>query len=261
MRDIFVLTERDLRACVHLDRAAVDVVEQAFRALLVQVVGGTVTAVGHLPHKGLCGGLATCLVRKSGQVVRPLPQADVAVVDAPVRALEVRVKGDVRCEEALDLRRDVEGVAVLGRTVQHALEHEPRVAIECGTVRPADVAEHARHARVLGTPGQHLERAGVRHHDHVRLVLPREALDRRAVEGDPVGERVLELLDGDRDGLEEAEDVREPEADELHIVVAARLQHVVRLDGGDVVEPGSHGRIVVCTCFGTVSRPRASASR
>src|SRR5688500_3105301 len=33
MRDIFVLTERDLRACVHLDRAAVDVVEQAFRAL------------------------------------------------------------------------------------------------------------------------------------------------------------------------------------------------------------------------------------
>jgi ectoine utilization protein EutC len=33
MRDIFVLTERDLRASVHLDRAAVDVVEQAFRAL------------------------------------------------------------------------------------------------------------------------------------------------------------------------------------------------------------------------------------
>src|SRR5918996_15152 len=33
MRDIFVLTERDLRGCVHLDRAAVDVVEQAFRAL------------------------------------------------------------------------------------------------------------------------------------------------------------------------------------------------------------------------------------
>src|SRR5262245_17887423 len=33
MRDIFVLTEKDLRACVRLDRAAVDVVEQAFRAL------------------------------------------------------------------------------------------------------------------------------------------------------------------------------------------------------------------------------------
>ncbi|HJR20290.1 MAG TPA: ornithine cyclodeaminase family protein, partial [Dongiaceae bacterium] len=33
MRDIFVLTERDLRACVQLDQAAVDVVEQAFRAL------------------------------------------------------------------------------------------------------------------------------------------------------------------------------------------------------------------------------------
>lgn len=33
MRDIFVLTERDLRACVRLDRAAVGIVEQAFRAL------------------------------------------------------------------------------------------------------------------------------------------------------------------------------------------------------------------------------------
>lgn len=33
MRDIFVLTERDLRACVQIDRAAIDVVEQAFRSL------------------------------------------------------------------------------------------------------------------------------------------------------------------------------------------------------------------------------------
>jgi ectoine utilization protein EutC len=33
MRDIFVLTERDLRGCVTLDGTAIDVVEQAFRAL------------------------------------------------------------------------------------------------------------------------------------------------------------------------------------------------------------------------------------
>lgn len=33
MRDIFVLTERDLRGCVALDGTAIDVVEQAFRAL------------------------------------------------------------------------------------------------------------------------------------------------------------------------------------------------------------------------------------
>jgi ornithine cyclodeaminase len=33
MRDIFVLTERDLRSCVTLDGTAIDVVEQAFRAL------------------------------------------------------------------------------------------------------------------------------------------------------------------------------------------------------------------------------------
>jgi ornithine cyclodeaminase len=33
MRDIFVLTERDLRGCVQLDGTAIDVVEQAFKAL------------------------------------------------------------------------------------------------------------------------------------------------------------------------------------------------------------------------------------
>jgi ornithine cyclodeaminase len=33
MRDIIVLTERDLRGCVNLDCTAIDVVEQAFRAL------------------------------------------------------------------------------------------------------------------------------------------------------------------------------------------------------------------------------------
>jgi ornithine cyclodeaminase len=33
MRDIFVLTEKDLRGCVGLDLAAIDIVEQAFRAL------------------------------------------------------------------------------------------------------------------------------------------------------------------------------------------------------------------------------------
>lgn len=33
MRDIFVLTEKDLRGCVTLDLAAIDVVERAFRAL------------------------------------------------------------------------------------------------------------------------------------------------------------------------------------------------------------------------------------
>lgn len=33
MRDIFVLTERDLRGCVGLDLAAIEIVEQAFRAL------------------------------------------------------------------------------------------------------------------------------------------------------------------------------------------------------------------------------------
>jgi ectoine utilization protein EutC len=38
MRDVFVLTERDLRSCMQLDKAAIHVVEQAFSALTTDLV-------------------------------------------------------------------------------------------------------------------------------------------------------------------------------------------------------------------------------
>ena len=51
------------------------------------------------------------------------------------------------------------------------------------------------------------------------------ALERRAVEPDAVLERRLELGDGDREALEQAEHVDEPEADEPHAALLDRAQH------------------------------------
>ena len=50
-----------------------------------------------------------------------------------------------------------------------------------------------------------------------------------AVEALALFERLLQLLDGDREALQRAEDVGEPEADELDVVVAAGLEYVVFL--------------------------------
>src|SRR5690606_23837636 len=92
-----------------------------------------------------------------------------------------------------------------------------RVGERCLTVGREDVAEHARRSAPVAAPRQGLERRGVRSRDHVRLEDPRESLDRRAVEADALAERGLELRRRDRDRLERAEHVGEPESDEADV--------------------------------------------
>ncbi len=138
----------------------------------------------------------------------------------PSRVLEV---------EELDLRPDVEGEAEGGGARQVALEHLARVAGEGRAVREVDVAEHARHAALARAPGQQLEGRGVGDRGHVALAGAGEALDRAAVEADALLERLFELLEGDGEALQRAEDVREPEADELDVLLAALLQDVIVL--------------------------------
>src|SRR5205823_531522 len=67
---------------------------------------------------------------------------------------------------------------------------------------------------LLGPPRQHVERRGVGHGYHVRLLDRVEPRDRAAVEAHAALEGVVELLGVDREGLQLAEDVGEPEADE-----------------------------------------------
>jgi hypothetical protein len=59
-------------------------------------------------------------------------------------------------------------------------------------------------------PRQHLEGRRVGLGQHVGLEHPGEALDRRAVEADPLGEGALKLGGRDGDRLEGADDIGEP---------------------------------------------------
>ena len=65
--------------------------------------------------------------------------------------------------------------------------------------------------------------------EHVGLVDPGEALDRRAVEADALGEGPLELGGRDRDRLEEAEHVGEPEPYETDVALLQRAEHELLL--------------------------------
>src|SRR5690606_32528914 len=82
-----------------------------------------------------------------------------------------------------------------------------------------DVAEHPRGPGVVPAPRDDREGAGVRLHDHVGLVDPRETLDRAAVEADPLGERLLELSGRHGDRLQRTQHIGEPEPDEPDVAL------------------------------------------
>ena len=141
-------------------------------------------------------------------------------------------------EEVLELRADVERVeAHLLHALEGELEDVARVALVRRAVGLDDVADHAADlgaelvAVVVDGPRHQLERRRIRDRDHVRLLDPVEAGDRRAVEAHPVVERALHLVGRDRERLEVPLEIREPEEDVLDALVLDPLQH--RASRGD----------------------------
>ena len=76
---------------------------------------------------------------------------------------------------------------------------------------------------------QDLERLRVGLGEHVGLLHPAEAVDRRAVEGHPLVESVLQLGRRDGERLGRPEDVGEPELDEADAPLLDGPQHVFLL--------------------------------
>ena len=125
-----------------------------------------------------------------------------------------------------------------------------------------DVAEHP--GALAADPAlerEHLERGRVRHRDHVGLVDPGEALDRRAVEPDALLEGRLQLGRRHRDALERAQHVGEPQPDEPDVPLLQRPEHELLLTVHD--SPLALGRcdLRVSRAGSAESRPRACSGR
>ena len=132
--------------------------------------------------------------------------------------------------EVLELRGGEEAEAAVVGLLELAPEHLARVALEGRAVEVGDVAERpGRRSLRTAAEGQDLEGLRVRVGEDVALLDPAEAVDRRAVEGHPLVEGVLELGRRDREGLRDAEDVGEPELDELDAPLFDGPQHVLTL--------------------------------
>jgi hypothetical protein len=110
--------------------------------------------------------------------------------------------------------------------LERAAQRVARVARERRAIRHPHVAEHARDKRTR-SPGQDLEGAGIGMGDHVALGQPCPALERGAIEAHPFLQRRLQLADRDREALQLAQHVHEPEPHEAHAALLDRPHHVL----------------------------------
>ena len=94
-------------------------------------------------------------------------------------------------------------------------------------------APGAPHHVTVTDPGQQFEGGRVRHGQHVGLLRPGEAVDHGPVEHEAVLEGLVQLGRGDRERLEEALDVGEPEPHEADVPLLDRAQHRLLLGAHD----------------------------
>ena len=128
-------------------------------------------------------------------------------------------------EEEFDFRMGIERKAKIGGLGQRALEHMPRIGIRRRAVGHQDVAEHTSYTWALATPRQHLERAGIRLDQHVGFNDASKALDRGAIETNTFSEGTFKFGGSNRNRLEHAEHIGEPQPNESNISLFDRAQH------------------------------------
>jgi hypothetical protein len=202
-----------------LNVIALSAVFSASGVLEVDLVlaGGDLVVGGLDPDAERLEGVDHVLADLLGEVGREVEVAGLVVgkrADAAVRSAPE--------EEELELGPGVDDVAELPGALDLAAEDGRGSPGERLAGRGEHVADHARRAPRAGRglPRDLGERAHVGHQVLVALGDPGEALDRAAVEPRPVADGPLELVDRDRDGLDDAEDVGELELDEADAALA-----------------------------------------
>ena len=148
--------------------------------------------------------------------------------------------------EELHLGPDEEGEALLPGPLEVPLQHEARIAQERLAGRGLDVAEHPGDDGFVVGRREQLERVRVGLGDHVGFLDAAVALDRRAVEGHALFQGHFELGRRDLDGLQEAEDIGEPQPHEAHSALLDRSQYVLEL--------ALHASSVRSVCEGSAGR-------
>ena len=129
----------------------------------------------------------------------------------------------------LNLRVGIEGESQVGGFFQLTLEDKPGIGHRRLTIGSRDVAEHPGGGVDFSTPGQNLERGGVRVRQNIGFKSTGKALNGGTIYTQAFSEGALNLGWRNRHHLESSHDVGEPEADELHSALLNCAQNKIAL--------------------------------
>ena len=115
------------------------------------------------------------------------------LVEIAVEVQQFRSGGVLQVEE-FQFRAHVVGEPQFSGFVQVALEDLARVSDEGLATGLPDIAEHAGHGILTGTPGQQRKRLGIRVGPHVALVVAGEPVDGGSIEAHAALQRVLQIV-------------------------------------------------------------------
>jgi hypothetical protein len=129
-------------------------------------------------------------------------------------------------EEEFQLGARLERVAQSLRLLHGPAQHVARVAGELVALRREDVADYFGGGVRVQLPRDRRERAQVGLQVHVALVDARESFDGRAIEPEPILDRIPELMERNRHVLDDADDVGELQTDELDVRLLGAGEHL-----------------------------------
>ena len=111
-----------------------------------------------------------------------------------------------------------------GRPVKNVLKNRPGTALVFVSILVVDVADHARHFALLGTPWEDRKSIEIRIKIHIRLFDTGKTLEGRTVEGAFVFKRMFQLPGGDRHIFHHTAHIGELEADKFHILLLGNFK-------------------------------------
>ena len=123
----------------------------------------------------------------------------------------------------------IEGETQVGGFFQLTLEDKTGIGHRRLTIGCRDVAEHPGGRVNFSTPGQNLERGGVRVRQNIGFKRTGKALNGGTIYTQAFSEGALNLGWRNRHHLESSHDVGEPEADELHSALLNCAQNKIAL--------------------------------
>ena len=151
------------------------------------------------------------------------------LIEVTVEIQQFGGSGVLKIKE-LELGAHVVGESQLRCPLEVPLEHVAGISGEGLAALVSDVADHAGHGVLPGSPRQQGKGGEIGIGAHIAFVMPGETIDGRTVEADALVDGILQVIHVDGEALQFAQNVGKPQADEFHVVFPGCTQYIISVE-------------------------------